>query len=108
MFQLFSAIKMRPIDRDPLPACESIVKKQFLVPATVFVHQAGYFDIETAVLSDLGESSFAPPANGVETRGRFLYAERCLSDRIEPEAMAKFCFHLEHEIGSWKLMDEIE
>src|SRR5687768_7031197 len=53
--------QMRPVDLDPLPLREAIVKEQFLVPATVLVHEPCHLHVEAAVLGNLQDAPFPPP-----------------------------------------------
>ena len=96
---------MRPIDLDPLPLRETIVKKQFLVPATMLVDESRHLDVEAAILGDFHDPTLAPPADRVETGGGFLHPERGVRDRIETEPMAEALLHIEHQIGGRQLVD---
>src|SRR6185437_5538945 len=74
-------IEMRPVDLDPVLPREAIVKKQFLVPATVFVHEPRHLHVEAAVFSDFEDAPFAPPTDRVQSRCRFLNAEGGVRNR---------------------------
>jgi hypothetical protein len=52
---------VRPIELHSLLPRKPIVKKQFLMPASMFVHQPRYFDVETTILRDLEEPAFPLP-----------------------------------------------
>ena len=78
------------------------------MPATVLVHESCHFHVEAAILRDLHDAAFAPPADRIQPRGGFLDTERGLRDRIQPEPMAEPLLHVGHQIGGAKFRDQIE
>ncbi len=87
-----------PVDGDGLVAAEAVAVADVAVADAEFVNQLRNFDIEAAVLRDLHDFAFAPPADGVEAVGGFSGAEGGGGDVVEFDAVAEFFFDIEEEV----------
>lgn len=93
---------------DAAPVLEFVGEMQHAVLGAVFVDEARAFDVKAAVLSDLEEFAFAPPADGIEAVAGFTDAEGGGGDGIEADAVAEFLFDFDEQIEGARGVREVE
>src|SRR5687768_763658 len=72
------------------------------------MNQTGAFHIKAAILGDLDQPAFAPPANRIEAVRSFSDSEGGMGDRVETEAMAELLFEVNHDVESTAAIRQVE
>src|SRR5205823_2956257 len=78
------------------------------MPAPVLMHESQDLYVEAAVLRNLEDTTLPPPANCIESGGRFLNAKSGLRDSVEAQPMACPFLHLDHQVRGLKFGDQVE
>lgn len=97
-----------PLDRDAALLLEAVGEVELFVAGAVLVDQAGDLYVEAAILGDLDDFAFAPPADGLQAVAGLADAESGLGDGIEGETMAEFGLEIDHEVEGADVRLEVE